>query len=609
MTTVTEVPFSALVASDAINARGATKDGIEALAASIGAKGLIQPLCVRPADENPRAGAKSAPGAHAKYEIIDGRRRYQAIATLVKSKAWKRDAMVPVLVRNEDDAEALESSLMANTVRLPMHPVDQHEVMARLAGSGLGEAEIAARFGISARTVRQHLALGRLAPDVRDAWRKGRIDTETAQAFAVHPDAEVQAALLKRLGRNVTAWNVRAQLAETRERVDQCDELALVGEDAYLAAGGTIDEDLFSDARYVADVPLARKLARDRLEAECARLRADGWAWAAIDGDPGVRASWAMTHVRDHLQDDSDESLPPEDYAADEKARSGCIVGIDNSYDWSEKRDVTAILIRTGLVRDEDEGASSAPSAAHQQPARGHIDGDEEQDDGADASAAELGSAKTWASEAPTNKPDDPFDVSGALTGDITTAQTEAACRALTAHPDLALRVLVAALTSTWTAPARVSLGSTAVGARRVERHHEFANRFETVRAWPDERVMAELAGLVGASLDLVAHNGVVDRANDIHLVAALPGADYLAAMRDVFSPADYFKRASRETAVAALREMADAGAIPPLAPDLDAAKKADLADAAAAQAKACGWLPPQVRHPAYTLLVAGTEA
>jgi hypothetical protein len=38
--------------------------------------------------------------------------------------------------------------------------------------------------------------------------------------------------------------------------------------------------------------------------------------------------------------------------------------------------------------------------------------------------------------------------------------------------------------------------------------------------------------------------------------------------------------------------------------------KKADLAAAAAGVAKACGWLPPQLRHPAYALEVAQrTEA
>ena len=85
--TVTTVPFSKLVATDAINARGKTKQGLDELAAAIAAKGLIQPLAVRPGDK-----ADS-------YEVIDGRRRYQAIAKLVKDKLWKKTDPVPVIVR------------------------------------------------------------------------------------------------------------------------------------------------------------------------------------------------------------------------------------------------------------------------------------------------------------------------------------------------------------------------------------------------------------------------------------------------------------------------------------------------------------------------------
>ena len=142
--TVTTIPFSRLVAPDAINARAQTKDGLDELAASIQAKGIIQPLSVRPADGD-------------KYEVIDGRRRYQALAKLVKSKHLSKNFDVPVSVRNEDDASALETSLMANTVRLPMHPVDQHEVFARLIQQGRSEDDIGASFGISAKIGRAHV--------------------------------------------------------------------------------------------------------------------------------------------------------------------------------------------------------------------------------------------------------------------------------------------------------------------------------------------------------------------------------------------------------------------------------------------------------------------
>ena len=180
--TIQTIPYAQLMASDAVNARAASEEGLDELAASIAAKGLIQALAVRPN------------GNH--FEIIDGRRRFQAIGVLVKAKKLQRDWPVPCTVRHDDDAGALETSLMANTVRLPMHPVDQHEVFARLNSQGRSEAEIAAAFGLAERTVRQHLALGRLAEPVRKAWRAGKIDARCAQAFALSSNVDLQTATL-----------------------------------------------------------------------------------------------------------------------------------------------------------------------------------------------------------------------------------------------------------------------------------------------------------------------------------------------------------------------------------------------------------------------------
>lgn len=75
MSSLASIPFAKLDATDAINARAATKEGIDELAASIALKGLIQPLAVRPVD-----------GSADRFEVIDGRRRYQALAKLVRFK-------------------------------------------------------------------------------------------------------------------------------------------------------------------------------------------------------------------------------------------------------------------------------------------------------------------------------------------------------------------------------------------------------------------------------------------------------------------------------------------------------------------------------------------
>ena len=62
-----------LKATDDVNARAKTSEDIAALADKIALKGLIVPLVVRSAD---------------RLDIVDGRRRWQAIGLLIKSKRW-----------------------------------------------------------------------------------------------------------------------------------------------------------------------------------------------------------------------------------------------------------------------------------------------------------------------------------------------------------------------------------------------------------------------------------------------------------------------------------------------------------------------------------------
>ena len=52
-----------------------------------------------------------------------------------------------------------------------MHPADQVEAFRRLADAGSTAAAIAARFGVSERTVEKRLRLGNAAPVLLEAYR------------------------------------------------------------------------------------------------------------------------------------------------------------------------------------------------------------------------------------------------------------------------------------------------------------------------------------------------------------------------------------------------------------------------------------------------------
>jgi ParB family chromosome partitioning protein len=634
-TTITTVPFSKLVAGTGVNARtSGGKDGIDALAASIRAKGVIQPLIVRPADKD-------------RYEVIAGNRRLAAIARLVKDKVHAKSWPVPVVVRNEDDAEALDTSLAENDCRLPMHAVDRFEAFARLAEKGLSEPEIAARYGLAERQVKQSLALGRLAAPIREAWRKGKIDAKTAQAFCLHADHAVQTAAYDKLAKEkhyggIQDWRVRQELSVKRERLDQSDELALVGLDAYLAAGGSITEDLFEDARYVDDVPLANKLARERLEAECARLKAEGWAWAAIDEDlpdrwPDHWTGWGSIKGEDH--DPWDEDDTADRYSPAERAGSGCVVQIGHYDDGTAAIEVIHGLVRpaadgqTSTEDDADAAGRVSATSARNPPSGVNIaeatfcaDCGEDLAPGDDAAELADGSivcihcAPAHGDDTGEDLPDVGTMVGGASGSDdgataisnalmetITTAQTLAAATALARDPALALRVAVAALRSTpWSSPAKISLTPFTADLRRPGNRPdgEFEDEMLRLAGEDTAALLDRLAVHVAASLTLRASSARSPREDALALVCSLPAAPYLAAAREQFLADDYFKRATKAIALAAIDEMREAGCGAGLAPEdvLAAMKKADLAAAAAEAARACGWLPPELRHPDYRL-------
>ena len=166
-----------------------------------------------------------------------------------------------------------------------MHPADQVEAFAGLAGGGATVADIAARFGVAERLVEQRLRLGNAAPVLLEAYREGGIDLEVLTAFAVTADRDRQVAVweqVKEQGYRPGAWQIKRMLTE--DRVAARTAIArFVGVEAYEAAGGATTRDLFADEDdngvWLDDPALLNKLATARLEAAANDLRPD-WKWA-----------------------------------------------------------------------------------------------------------------------------------------------------------------------------------------------------------------------------------------------------------------------------------------------------------------------------------------
>lgn len=252
---------------------------IEAFAASIKAKGVLQP----PVIEIERDGEGEPTGA---YLVTIGEGRRQGLRLLAKRKAIKRTHPVRCIVDIENDAH--EISLDENVTREAMHPADQFEAFQRLAmDKGYGPEEIGARFGVSAHVVRQRLRLGAAAPELMAAYREGTLALDQLTAFCVSEDQDRQRQVLGMIGPHTPAYVIRRAMTEAKVRVDD-PRVRFVGVEAYEAAGGPVLRDLFTEdgGGWLEDVGLLDRLVGEKLTglADEARER-EGWRWveAAVD--------------------------------------------------------------------------------------------------------------------------------------------------------------------------------------------------------------------------------------------------------------------------------------------------------------------------------------
>ncbi|CAD7360847.1 ParB/RepB/Spo0J family partition protein [Staphylococcus schleiferi] len=137
---------------------------IEELAESISAHGLLQPIVVRPIEEN-------------MYEIIAGERRFRALQMNQKTEA-------EVLIRHLDDEETAVVALIENIQRENLSAIEEAEAYKKLlAFEGITQAELAKSVGKSQSFIANKLRLLKLTPVVLEAVREHRITERHARAL------------------------------------------------------------------------------------------------------------------------------------------------------------------------------------------------------------------------------------------------------------------------------------------------------------------------------------------------------------------------------------------------------------------------------------------
>jgi ParB family chromosome partitioning protein len=300
MTTISTIPLNKLTAWDGNVRKTGRDEGIDELASSIAAHGLLQPLVVKP-------------GKRGRYAVIAGRRRLLALQSLAKQERIDKDHGIECRIA-DGEIDPAEISLAENVVRVPMHPADQFEAFAGLIDGGAGIADVAARFGVAESTVAKRLKLGRLSPVILAAYRAGEVGLEEAQAFALSDDHPVQ----ERVFEQLSTWSMSPRSirqALTEGEVPASDKrVRFVGLDAYEAAGGAVRRDLFDtkDGGYAQDITLLDRLATGKLQSIADGLRGEGWKWIECRLDFGYdeQSAFGRVHAeRVPLSDDDEAAL------------------------------------------------------------------------------------------------------------------------------------------------------------------------------------------------------------------------------------------------------------------------------------------------------------
>ena len=169
-------------------------DALTALAASIEASGIVQPLLVRPL-------------ADGSYELVAGERRWRAAQQAGLDK-------VPVVARDQAEPERLQAALIENMVREDLNPVEEAKACAALVEDlKLTKEDLARRVGRNRSTISNLIRLLELPDEALEMLEKGDLTEGHGRAILGAQGNDVR----RRLARDATAggWSVR----ETEERV------------------------------------------------------------------------------------------------------------------------------------------------------------------------------------------------------------------------------------------------------------------------------------------------------------------------------------------------------------------------------------------------------
>ena len=173
---------------------------LRSLAASIGERGVLQPVIVRP----------RRPGG---YELVAGERRWRAAQLAGQST-------IPALIDEiVDGAGSLEAALIENVVREDLTAIEEARTIALLLEDlNLTAGRLAARLGRSRADLAHTVRLLDLPDDAIDLIDAGTLTKGHGKALLTEPDHHRRRVLARRAAN--AGWSIRTLEAEIARATD-----------------------------------------------------------------------------------------------------------------------------------------------------------------------------------------------------------------------------------------------------------------------------------------------------------------------------------------------------------------------------------------------------
>ena len=178
-----------------------SEESLQELADSIAQVGVLQPICVRPKDEE--------------FEIVYGERRYWAA-----ERAGLK--MIPVVVRELSDAEAEDAAITENLQREDVKPLEEAAAYSRALDSGRHTVEsLVGKFGKSEAYIRSRLKLCALIDPLAELLDREEISVGVAIEIAKYDDKIQQEVFDEHFSESCRSSWKNARIKEVARRLYQ----------------------------------------------------------------------------------------------------------------------------------------------------------------------------------------------------------------------------------------------------------------------------------------------------------------------------------------------------------------------------------------------------